>query len=200
MIRRSPPFALRTLDASPRAYILLPAYVLISTQCLLSFKLLSQAEFEQEFVKQKLTLSSYVRKLQRWRDKAERNLDTRSRTQSLDGVSHWLAEYHQGQLDEIEVPGQYLEVNLYDVAILSTKSGSLQLKDNSSTFVRINRFAPYFELCRAQGYAYRRITIYGHDGTKHAFAIQSPAARHVRREDRITQMFRIFNRYFHLTS
>ena len=33
----------------------------------------------------------------------------------------------------------------------------------------------------------------GHDGSVHAFAVQHPAARHCRREERILQLFRIFN-------
>lgn len=40
---------------------------------------------------------------------------------------------------------------------------------------------------------HRRLKLRGHDGSIHAFAIQHPAARHCRREERILQLFRIFN-------
>lgn len=33
----------------------------------------------------------------------------------------------------------------------------------------------------------------GHDGSLHQFAIQYPAARHCRREERIIQLFRILS-------
>ena len=55
-------------------------------------------------------LAEYVSRLQHWRDRYERYLDARPRVQSLDLISHWLMEFQFVKLDEIDVPGQYLEV------------------------------------------------------------------------------------------
>jgi hypothetical protein len=53
----------------------------------------------------------YIRRLQRWRDRQEKYLDSRPRIQSLDLLSHYLTEFQYGKFDDIEVPGQYTEVN-----------------------------------------------------------------------------------------
>jgi transformation/transcription domain-associated protein len=50
------------------------------------------------------------------------------------------------------------------------------------------------ELGRGHGFCYRRIIMMGTDGLTHSFAAQLPAARHCRREERLTQLFRIMNR------
>ena len=55
-------------------------------------------------------LSEYIARLQHWRDRYERYLDSRPRVNSLDLISHWLMEFQFVKLDEIDVPGQYLEV------------------------------------------------------------------------------------------
>jgi phosphatidylinositol kinase/protein kinase (PI-3 family) len=68
-----------------------------------------------------------------------------------------------------------------------------QHKDNNKDFVRIDRFLPRVDVVRGYGVCHRRLKLRGHDGSVHAFAIQHPAARHCRREERILQLFRIFN-------
>lgn len=55
-------------------------------------------------------MQEYIRKLQQWRDRYERYLDARPRMQPLDLISHWLMEFQYTKFDEVEVPGQYLEV------------------------------------------------------------------------------------------
>lgn len=55
------------------------------------------------------------------------------------------------------------------------------------------RYAPRVEFCRGNGFTFRRITLIGHDGTQHSFAVQMPTQTWVRREERIQQLFRIFN-------
>jgi transformation/transcription domain-associated protein len=40
---------------------------------------------------------------------------------------------------------------------------------------------------------FRRIGLHGHDGSFHTFAVQTPTARHARREERGMQLFRSFN-------
>lgn len=67
--------------------------------------------FEEDLVKSKPNLREYIRRLQVWRDKYEVILESRPRFQSLNGLSHYLAEFHHSKFDEIEVPGQYLEVS-----------------------------------------------------------------------------------------
>ena len=69
----------------------------------------------------------------------------------------------------------------------------LQHRDKNQDFVRIERFLPNVELVRTVGFSHRRLKIRGHDGSIHPFAVQHPAARHSRREERILQLFRIFN-------
>lgn len=135
-----------------------------------------KSAFEQEFVQGKPNLQEYVAKLRKWRDKFEVILDRRSQTQQLEQVSSYLSEFQYQKFDEVEVPGQYL-----------------QHKDNNTDFVRIDRFMPTLDVVRGNGICYRRITMRGHDGSKHQFAIQYPAARHCRREERIIQLFRILS-------
>jgi transformation/transcription domain-associated protein len=71
-----------------------------------------QLEFEEDFKSGKLTLREYIRRMMQWRDKYENILDSRPRFQSLDTVSKWLIEFQHGKFDEVEVPGQYLEVRV----------------------------------------------------------------------------------------
>ncbi|KAF8309342.1 hypothetical protein DL93DRAFT_2085770 [Clavulina sp. PMI_390] len=136
----------------------------------------SRVAFENDLVHAKPTLKEYIERLMSWRDRYEVFLGLRPAVQPLDLMSHFLAEFHHHTYEEVEVPGQYLEH-----------------KDNSTYFAKVARCAPTFEICRGSSYYYRRITFMGHDGSKHLFAIQSPIPRHSRREERVMQMFRIFN-------
>ncbi|KAL6299677.1 atypical/PIKK/TRRAP protein kinase [Sparassis latifolia] len=133
-------------------------------------------DYEEDFLKNKMSLYDYIRKLQQWRDRYERYLNSRPREQSLDLLSHYLTEFQYSKFDEIEVPGQYTED-----------------KDNNQNFVRIQKFGPKFENCHTHGYYWRRITIHGNDHSKTSFAIQLPSGRHCRREERVMQLFRTFN-------
>ncbi|BFZ54613.1 transcription-associated protein 1 [Savitreella phatthalungensis] len=135
-----------------------------------------KAAFEKEFVQEKPNLQDYVSKLRKWRDKFEMILDRRSTKQQLEQFSSYLSEFQYQKFDEVEIPGQYL-----------------QHRDNNNDFVRIDRFMPTLDVVRGHGICYRRITIRGHDGSLHPFAIQYPAARHCRREERIIQLFRILS-------
>ncbi|ORY74856.1 FAT domain-domain-containing protein, partial [Protomyces lactucae-debilis] len=135
-----------------------------------------KSAFEQEFVVEKPNLQQYVAKLRRWRDKFEIILDRRKPTQQLEQVSAYLSEFQYQKFEDVEVPGQYL-----------------QHRDNNNDFVRIDRFMPQLDVVRGHGICYRRITMRGQDGSLHQFAIQYPAARHCRREERIIQLFRILS-------
>ncbi|XHF99356.1 hypothetical protein AWENTII_002862 [Aspergillus wentii] len=132
--------------------------------------------FEADFVVKKPTMHEYIQKLRRWRDKFEEKLDRRPQSQFLETYSPHLSEFRFLKFDEVEVPGQYL---LH--------------KDKNQDFVRIDRFLPDIDLVRGIGVCHRRLKIRGHDGSVHPFAVQHPAARHCRREERILQLFRIFN-------
>ncbi|KAJ6110780.1 hypothetical protein N7486_003015 [Penicillium sp. IBT 16267x] len=132
--------------------------------------------FEADFVVKKPTMHEYIHKLRRWRDKFEEKLDRRPQSGNLENYSPHLSEFRFLKFDEVEVPGQYL---LH--------------KDKNQDFVRIDRFLPDVDLVRGIGVCHRRLKIRGHDGSIHAFAVQHPAARHCRREERILQLFRIFN-------
>ena len=135
-----------------------------------------RSSFEEDFVAKKPTMYEYVHKLRKWRDKFEEKLDRRPQTVSLETYSHPLSEFRFAKFDEVEVPGQYL-----------------QHRDKNQDFVRIERFLPNVDLVRTVGFSHRRLKIRGHDGSVHPFAVQHPAARHSRREERILQLFRIFN-------
>ncbi|KAF8460620.1 hypothetical protein BDZ91DRAFT_851440 [Kalaharituber pfeilii] len=135
-----------------------------------------QTAFEADFVAEKPNLFTYIEKLRKWRDRFEEKLDRRPPTQNLESYSPLLSEFRFQRFDDVEVPGQYL---LH--------------KDSNKDFVRIDRFLPKVDVVRGYGVCHRRLRIRGHDGSVHAFAIQHPAARHCRREERILQMFRIFN-------
>lgn len=51
-----------------------------------------------------------MKRLQAWRDKYEKSIDARPTMQPLSILSHYLNEFQYSKVDEIEVPGQYLEV------------------------------------------------------------------------------------------
>ncbi|KAL2170135.1 hypothetical protein VTG60DRAFT_5157 [Thermothelomyces hinnuleus] len=135
--------------------------------------------FEADFVKVKPTMYEYIHNLRKWRDKFEEKLDRRASPVPLESFAHYsphLSEFRYQKFDDVEVPGQYL-----------------QHKDKNQDFVRIDRFLPNVALVRTIGASHRRLQIRGHDGSVHTFAVQHPAARHCRREERILQLFRQLN-------
>jgi hypothetical protein len=70
---------------------------------------------------------------------------------------------------------------------------NIQDKDSNQNFVRIQKFAPKFEICRSNGSYWKRLTLHGSDNSKTSFAVQLPCHRHYRREDRVMQILRTFN-------
>lgn len=132
--------------------------------------------FEADFVEVKPTMYEYIHKLRRWRTKFEEKLDRRVGHMPLEAFSPHLSEFRYQKFDEVEVPGQYL-----------------QHKDKNQDFIRIERFLPNVDLVRSISASYRRLKMRGHDGSVHSWAVQHPAARHCRREERILQLFRHLN-------
>ena len=132
--------------------------------------------FEADFVDVKPTMYEYIHKLRRWRTKFEEKLDRRVSHAPLEAFSPHLSEFRYQKFDEVEIPGQYL-----------------QHKDKNQDFIRIERFLPNVDLVRSYSTSYRRVKMRGHDGSVHSWAVQHPAARHCRREERILQLFRHLN-------
>jgi transformation/transcription domain-associated protein len=132
--------------------------------------------FEADFVKVKPTMYEYIQKLRKWRNRFEERLDRRPASVALESFSPHLVEFRFQKFDDVEVPGQYLKHS-----------------DKNQDFIRIERFIPDVDLVRGTQVCYRRLKIRGHDGSVHPFQIQHPAGRHTRREERILQLFRIFN-------
>ncbi|KAG6332834.1 hypothetical protein ID866_6255 [Astraeus odoratus] len=83
----------------------------------------ARKEYEDDFLRSKPTHYEYICRLQRWRDRQEKYLDSRPRFQSLDLLSHYLTEFQYSRLDDIEVPGQYTEE-----------------KDSNQNFIHIQKF------------------------------------------------------------
>ena len=132
--------------------------------------------FDKDFITNRPTMQEYIQKLRKWRDRFEERLDRRNPVQYLETLSPHLSEFKYQKSDEVEVPGQYL---LH--------------RDKNQDFIRIERFMSEIELVRGTNACYRRFRIRGHDGSIHTFAFQSPTPRHSRREERVSQLFRIFN-------
>ncbi|ODQ81952.1 hypothetical protein BABINDRAFT_160169 [Babjeviella inositovora NRRL Y-12698] len=135
-----------------------------------------RAEFQRDLIDSKPNLETYIRKLRKWRDRLEAKLDRRFGSVNLETLCPHLSEFHYQKFEDIEIPGQYL-----------------MNKDNNNHFIKIERFLSTLDLVRGPNSCYKRMRIRGHDGSVHAFAVQFPAARHLRREERIFQLFRIFN-------
>jgi transformation/transcription domain-associated protein len=132
--------------------------------------------FEADFVRVKPTMHEYIHKLREWRTKFEEKLDRQPRQVSLASFSVHLSEFRFLKFDEVEIPGQYLEH-----------------KEKHQDFVQIERFMPDVDLVRTVSASYRRLKMRGKDGSIHSWAVQHPAARHCRREERILQLFRQLN-------
>ncbi|KAJ1966774.1 transcription-associated protein 1 [Dispira parvispora] len=131
--------------------------------------------FMKDFLQEKLTLEPYTERLRQWRDRFEYLIDRRPKVQPLEKFSHYLVEFEFQKYDEIEVPGQH------------------QLLKYETDLVRIDHFLPEVTFVRGYGYCHRRISIRGHNGVIYPFLVQQPVSRQSRREERMLQMFRIFD-------
>lgn len=136
-----------------------------------------KATFEADFVHDKPNLEEYIKRLLKWRNRFEAKLDARPKKIHLESLSPPLSEFHYQKFEEVEVPGQNSE-----------------LKDSNVHFVKIGRFLSDVDFVRGFNICYRRLTIRGHDGSTHPFAVQFSAGRHCRREERVTQLFKILNK------
>lgn len=78
------------------------------------WELHQQKDFENDFITNKPSHYDYIRKLQQWRQKFEAVLDARPRLKPLALLSHYLTEFQYSKIFEIEIPGQYTEVRLFN--------------------------------------------------------------------------------------
>ena len=78
-------------------------------------------------------------------------------------------------------------------AVMRILTLSTQAEDNNRSFVKISYFAPKVEVGRFGGSFTRRLTMVGHDGSNHTFAVQHPLPRGSRREEKMSQFFRMLN-------
>lgn len=134
-------------------------------------------QFDADFLTSKPTLLQVVQRLQAWRQFLAPSVERLPRTLQLENFSRYLVEMQHQRYDDVEIPGQYLALS----------------KDSNSDFERVDRFEPTVAIFRRHGSSYRRITIRSEEGRLHVFAVQNPAARHSRREERIFQLLRFLN-------
>ncbi|KZP00081.1 FAT-domain-containing protein [Calocera viscosa TUFC12733] len=132
------------------------------------------AEFKRDFLDVKVNLREYLSRITAWRDKYDMLVDRRPKTGGLDSLSHHLAEFQHSKFDDIEVPGQYLK-----------------FENTNGYFVKILRFKSQYETTRAFGGTFKRVTIMGTNGVDYGFTVHQGTSRGHRREERLTQLFRI---------
>ncbi len=70
-----------------------------------------KAAIEKDFMKDMPKLREYIKRLQYWRDTYEKSLDVRPRSQPLDQGGCNLIEFHHAKFDDVEIPGQYVQVS-----------------------------------------------------------------------------------------
>lgn len=134
-------------------------------------------KFNADFIDSKPDFETYIKRLRYWRRRLENKLDRTPKVEYLERVCPNLSSFHHQKFEDIEIPGQYLlnhESNVH--------------------FIKVAKFLPTVDFVRSTLVSYRRINIRGHDGSIHSFAVQSPAARHSRREERMFQLYRLLNK------
>ncbi|CAB4253773.1 histone acetyltransferase TRA1 [Maudiozyma barnettii] len=134
-------------------------------------------KFNTDFIDSKPDFETYIKRLRYWRRRLENKLDRTPKVEYLERVCPNLSSFHHQKFEDIEIPGQYLLNH-----------------DSNVHFIKISKFLPAVDFVRSTLVSYRRINIRGHDGSIHSFAVQSPAARHSRREERMFQLYRLLNK------
>ncbi|CCK69614.1 histone acetyltransferase TRA1 KNAG_0C05130 [Huiozyma naganishii CBS 8797] len=134
-------------------------------------------KFNADFIESKPNFETYLKRLSYWRRRLENKLNRAPQIEYLERVCPNLSNFHHQKFEDIEIPGQYLMNH-----------------DNNAHFIKIARFLPAVNFVRGTHSSYRRLNLRGHDGSLHSFAVQSPAARHSRREERMFQLYRLLNK------
>lgn len=133
-------------------------------------------KFNADFIDSKPDFEAYLKRLRYWRKRLKCKLDRAPQVEYLERICPNLSNFHHQKFEEIEIPGQYLLNH-----------------NNNHHFIKIARFLPDIKFIRDTHASHRVIKIRGHDGSIHEFSIQSPAARHSRREERMFQLYRLLN-------
>lgn len=113
--------------------------------------------------------------LARWRSALERVLGSVSRGVSMENVARRLIDFDQ-RSEDVEVFGQYVEVT-----------------ERAKQMVRISRFEPEIRIRRRAGISLRCLGIRGSNGVLYRVAVQMPAGKAVRREERFIQALALVN-------
>jgi hypothetical protein len=69
-----------------------------------------QQIMHENFLAHQITFREYIRRMQRLHDRYEQGLDNRPRKEALDIGECLLSDFHHTKFDEVEIPGQYIEV------------------------------------------------------------------------------------------
>lgn len=134
------------------------------------------SENHQFFKNEQDHIEYILEKLFMWRERLQLNsqrLNKRSKNLVLDGLSRFLAEFEYHRYDDVDIPGQYI-----------------LLRDGCQDFVKIERFDARVAVVKRHGTTYRRLGVRGSDGKLYTFAVQNPAGRQARREERVLQLLR----------
>lgn len=67
----------------------------------------------ENFLAHQITFREYIRRMQRLHDRYEQGLDNRPRKEALDIGECLLSDFHHTKFDEVEIPGQYIEVRCF---------------------------------------------------------------------------------------
>ena len=78
-------------------------------------------------------LREYIKRLQYWRDTYEKSLDVRPRSQPLEQGGCNLIEFHHAKFDDVEIPGQYVQVSISNCTNLTPISTSIKVTNSSKS-------------------------------------------------------------------
>ena len=132
-----------------------------------------KAAFENDFLKEPLSLQQSLAQLLKWKQQLAGILDKLPNVFHMENFSRYLAEFEYQKYDDVEIPGQYLS-----------------LRDSGSDFIKLERFNSKVEIVRRHGTSFRRLVMIGQDGSRTEFIIQNPSGRQSRREERVMQLLR----------
>ncbi|KAJ1662695.1 transcription-associated protein 1, partial [Coemansia sp. RSA 25] len=150
---------------------------IVSNTCRVALGLPSgaiKARFELDFGKvREMDLCEYVTKLYQWQQMLRQAIRRRPARLMLSLFSPFLVEFEQQKFEDVEVPGQYL-----------------QLSESNDDFVRIERFLPELSIVLRSNGVSRNLAIRGGDGSVVHFSVQHSTQRAHQQEERWVQLYR----------
>ncbi|XP_042382892.1 transcription-associated protein 1-like [Zingiber officinale] len=124
------------------------------------------------------TLSELTERLKHWKNILQSNVEDRfPAALKLEEESKVLHDYH---VIDVEMPGQYFTDQ--EVAPDHT--------------VKLDRVGADIPIVRRHGSSCRRLTLIGSDGFQRHFIVQTSLTPNARSDERMLQLFRVFNRMF----